>query len=66
MILYKDKLLAYTTFKKLPSQATVVDTKHLNRSLPLPKPPAADHPWRTYGKRLTGSPITDEAPSGSS
>lgn len=66
MILYKDKPLAYTTFKKLPSQATVVDTKHLNRSLPLPKPPAAEHPWRSYGKRLNGSLITDKAPPGSS
>ena len=53
-ILYKDQ--------KLSSQSTVVDTKHLNRSLPLPKPPAADHPWRTYGKRLNGK----EAPPGSS
>ena len=66
MILYKDKPLAYTTFKKLPAQATVVDTKHLNRSLPLPKPPAADHPWRTYGKQLNGRPMTEEPAPGSS
>jgi transposase len=66
VILYKDKPLAYTLFKKLPAQATVVDTKHLNRSLPSPKPPAADHPWRTYGKQLNGRPITEEPSPGSS
>ena len=66
MILYKDKPLAYTTFKKLPAQATVVDTKHLNRSLPSPKPPAADHPWRTYGKHLNGRSRLEETSSGSS
>lgn len=66
MILYKDQPLTYTTFKKLPTQASVVDTKHLNRSLPAPKPPAADHPWRTYGKHLNGKPMTDKLPPGSS
>ena len=66
LILYKNQPLAYTTFKKLPAQATVVDTKHLNRSLPAPKPPAATHPWRTYGKHLNGKPMTDELPPGSS
>lgn len=62
IILYKNAPLSYTTYKKLSPQAQVVDTKHLNRSLPLPKPPASDHPWRTYGKRLNGKPVAEEAP----
>lgn len=41
-ILYKNKPLAYTTFKKLAVQSEIVDTKHLNRAVPLPKPPAAN------------------------
>jgi transposase len=56
-ILYKTQPLAYTTYKKLPHQAEVVDTKQLHHTQPLPKPPAANHPWRTYGKHLNGKPI---------
>jgi len=56
-ILYKNKPLAYTTYKKLALQSEIVDTKHLHRAIPLPKPPAANHPWRTYGTHLNGDPI---------
>ena len=63
-ILYKNQPLAYTTYKKLPRQAEVVDTKQLNRTQPLPKPPAANHPWRTYGKHLNGKPIQQSTPLG--
>ena len=63
-ILYKNKPLSYTTYKKLAPQAEVLDTKQLNRALPLPKPPAADHPWRTYGKHLNGKPIPETTPLG--
>ena len=63
-ILYKNRPLSYTTYKKLAPQAEVVDTKHLNRALPLPKPPAANHPWRTYGERLNGEPFQDDTPLG--
>lgn len=62
-ILYKNNPLAYTTYKKLAPQAEVVDTKQLNRTRPLPKPPA-DHPWRTYGKQLNGKPIPQSTPHG--
>jgi transposase len=44
-IFYQNKPLAYTTYKKLARQSEIADTKHLNRAVPLPKPPAADHPW---------------------
>jgi transposase len=59
-ILYKNKPLAYKTYKKLALQSEVVDTKHLNRAIPVSKPPAADHPWRTYGTHLNGEPIQGE------
>jgi hypothetical protein len=63
-ILYKNNPLAYTTFKKLPRQAEVMDTKQLHRIRPLPTPPAANHPWRTYGKHLNGKPIQRNTPLG--
>jgi transposase len=64
-ILYKNKPLTYTTYKKLALQSQVVDTKQLNRAVPLPKPPAANHPWRTYGTHLNGEPIPEVSPLGS-
>jgi transposase len=64
-ILYKNKPLAYTTYKKLALQSEIVDTKHLNRAVPLPKPPAANHPWRTYGTHLDGQPIQEVSLLGS-
>ena len=63
-ILYKTQPLAYTTYKQLPHQAEVLDTKQLHRTQPLPKPPAANHPWRTYGKHLNGKPIQQPPPLG--
>lgn len=60
-ILYKNQPLAYTTYKKLASQAEVLDTKQLHHTIPLPKPPAANHPWRTYGKQLNGKPIQESS-----
>ncbi|MGZ9234816.1 MAG: ISNCY family transposase [Anaerolineales bacterium] len=64
-ILYKNQPLAYTTFKKLARQSEIVDTKHLNRAVALPTPPAANHPWRTYGTHLNGEPIHETTPLGS-
>lgn len=61
-ILYKNQPLTYTTFKKLPRQAEVVDTKDVNRAVQPPRPPAPNHPWRQYGLHLNGSPVT-ETPS---
>lgn len=63
-ILYKNQPLAYTTFKRLARQSEIVDTKHLNRAVPLPKPPATNHPWRTYGTHLNGQPIQETTPLG--
>jgi len=63
-ILYKNKPLSYTTFKKLPRQAEFVDTKNINRALQPPKPPAPDHPWRQYGQHLNGAPFQQASPNG--
>jgi transposase len=62
-ILYKNQPLPYTTFKKLPRQAEVVETKELNRALMPPNTPAPNHPWRQYGQHLNGSPIIHQATS---
>ncbi len=63
-ILYKNKPLPYTIFHKSPRQAEVVDTKTLDRQIQLPKSPAPNHPWRTYGRHLNGKPIQEAPPNG--
>ena len=64
-ILYKNKPLSYSIFHKPSRQAQVVDTKTLDHQLKPPKPPAPDHPWRTYGHHLNGTPIQETLPNGS-
>ena len=56
-ILYNNKPLSYTIFKKAIRQAQVADTKTLNQQIKSPKPPAPDHPWRQYGRHLNGKAI---------
>jgi len=63
-ILYKNKPLAYTTYKKQPHQAETVDPKNINQVIQAPKPPSKDHPWRSYGKHLNGNPIQELLPNG--
>jgi hypothetical protein len=63
-ILYKNNPLAYTIYQKSPRQADVVDIKTLDRHLKLPKPPAANHPWRHYGSHLNGKPIQEASTIG--
>jgi len=62
-LLYKNQLLPYTTYKKFARQSEVVETKSLNRA--VPQPPAANHPWRSYGQHLNGQPIQDPVLHGS-
>ncbi len=64
-ILYNHKPLAYTLFHKPTRQAEIVDTKTLDHQIRTPKPPAPDHPWRTYGHHLNGKPIQEALPNGS-
>lgn len=63
-ILYKAKPLAYTIYLKSPRQAEIVDRKTLDRQIKSPKPPAPDHPWRTYGRHINGKPIQEVSPNG--
>ncbi len=56
-ILYNHQPLPYTIYCKPLHQAEVVDSKSLDHKLRIPKPPAADHPWRKYGYHLNGKPI---------
>ena len=64
-ILYKNQPLPYTIFHKASQQAEVVDSKTLNRQIKLPQPPAANHPWRRYGRRVNGKPVQETSPNGS-
>lgn len=63
-ILYKNKPLSYTIYHKSPRQAEIVDTKTLDRQIKTSKSPAPDHPWRTYGRHLSGKPIRKAPPHG--
>jgi transposase len=63
-ILYKNKPLPYTTYQKQSRQAEIVDTKRINKVIQPPKPPAKDHPWRTYGKSLNGNRFQEILPDG--
>jgi transposase len=61
-ILYKNDPLPYTLYHKPIRQAEVVDSKTLNHQIRTPKPPAPDHPWRTYGRHINGKPIQESTP----
>jgi transposase len=63
-ILYKNKPLSYTIYHKPPRQAEVVDTKTLDYQIKTPKPPAPEHPWRQYGRHISGKPIQETPPHG--
>jgi len=64
VILYKGKPLPYTIYHKPQRQAEIVSSKTLDHYLPLPKPPPANHPWRQYGRHLSGKPIQEIPPHG--
>jgi transposase len=54
-VLLNNTPLTVQPFLQQPKQAEIVDSKQLHASNPKqPKPPAPDHPWRTYGKKLNG------------
>jgi len=63
-ILYKNNPLVYTIYHMPIRQAEVVDTKTLNHQIKTPKSPAPDHPWRTYGRHISGKPIQESTPHG--
>jgi transposase len=63
-ILYKNQPLVYTIYQRPTRQAEVVDTKTLDRQIKAPKPPASNHPWRQYGRHISGKPIQEVSPLG--
>lgn len=67
-ILYKGKPLIYSIFHKQQRQAQVLTSKeidaHLQKQKKLHKP-APDHPWRQYGRHISGKPIQETIPHGS-
>lgn len=63
-LLYKDRPLDYTLYHQPQRQAQVVTTKTLDHQLRQPKPPAANHPWRQYGRHLNGKPIREALSDG--
>ncbi len=62
--LNRNRPLSYTIYHKPAGQAEVVTSKTLDRRLREPHIPAADHPWRQYGRRLNGKPIGEAVRDG--
>jgi len=60
-ILYKGYPLDYTIYQKQHRQADVVPSKSIDAKLKKSHKPAKDHPWRTYGHRISGKPIPEVA-----
>lgn len=58
-ILYNNKPLSYTIYQKPSQQAEIADSKSLDRQLRTPTSPAPDHPWRRYGRHVSGKPIDE-------
>lgn len=49
------QLLSVKEFHRQPKQAEIVSSKALEQAPYVPPP---DHPWRTYGKKLNGKPVS--------
>lgn len=58
--LYKGRPLTYTIYRRQPLQAEVVSSKTINHKLSTPHRPADNHPWRQYGQRINGRPVSQE------
>ena len=56
-ILYKNKPLDFSTYRKPLRQSQLVNSKSIDFKIKSPHRPPDDHPWRQYGKKLDGSPI---------
>jgi len=51
---FHGNLLTLIELEKRPKQGSVISTK-ADKADPLP--PAYNHPWRTYGKKINGKPV---------
>jgi transposase len=61
-ILRQGRPLQYSVFHKQQRQAEVVMPKEIDahlEKLKEPYKPAANHPWRRYGRRVSGKPIPE-------
>ncbi len=58
--LYKGRPLTYTIYRRQPLQAEVASSKTINHKLSTPHRPADNHPWRQYGQRINGRPVSQE------
>jgi transposase len=61
-ILYKGNPLLYSVFRKQIRQAQVIMSKDIDTHLNKPRKthkPAHDHPWRQYGRCISGKPIQE-------
>ena len=56
-LLYHNKPLDFTTYRRPVRQSQLVNTKTVDHKIKTPHRPAKDHPWRQYGKKLDGTPI---------
>jgi transposase len=51
---FDGNLLRLEEIEKRPKQGAIVSTKSAKAT---PLPPAYEHPWRTYGKKINGKPV---------
>ena len=51
---FHGSLLTLKEIEKRPKQGAIVSTKSVEA---IPIPPAYNHPWRTYGKKINGKPV---------
>lgn len=61
-VLRYDRPLHYSVFHRQERQAQVVTSKEIDshlEKLKEPHKPAANHPWRRYGQRVSGKPIPE-------
>lgn len=50
--------LDFSVFHKQPKQSSVLSSKDLDRKVcRIPRSPAPDHPWRSYGKKINAKPL---------
>ena len=61
-VLRYDRPLHYSVFHRQERQAQVATSKEIGshlEKLKEPHKPAANHPWRRYGQRVSGKPIPE-------
>ena len=57
--LHNSQPLSCTLYKKQEKHVEVVSSKTLHHKLKTPTTTAKNHPWRRYGLRVSGKPVSD-------